>query len=151
VDTELKRETKTSFLKKLRVFIKGLQANPKMTDVLRAEFNITIASRTRKRADAPKSRPDGKGEISADSPGKIMVRYLGRKPRGSVFIEIAYVLSAVLVTDHELLVHRETFSRNPWSKIFPDADRGGKFYFALRYVTKKGVSNWSEIKMLIVP
>jgi hypothetical protein len=149
VDTEQKRETKKSFLDKLRVFIQQLQTNPKMTDVLRAEFNIM--RQDVKPAPKPVDGPKSKAVINADSPGKVIIDYLGKKPAGALLVEIGYLVSDTAATDHELLTQRETFSHNPWVKIFADALRGKKLSFALRYLTTDGHSNWSEIKVLIIP
>jgi hypothetical protein len=151
MDTELKKKTKTSFLEKLRAFIKVLQTNPKMDDVLRTEFNITKADEPPPPTPKPVDGPKSKAVINADSPGKVIIDYLGKKPAGVLLVEIGYAVSDAAATDHELLTQRETFSHNPWVKIFADALRGKKLSFALRYLTTSGHSNWSEIIVVIIP
>jgi hypothetical protein len=151
MDTELKKKTKTSFLEKLRAFIKVLQANPKMDDVLRTEFNITKADEPPAPTPKPVNGPASKVKLDADSPGKVIIDYLWKKPAGALLVEIGYLVSDAAAIDHEQLTQRETFSHNPWVKIFADALKGKRLSFALRYLTTDGHSNWSEIKVLIIP
>jgi hypothetical protein len=49
------------------------------------------------------------------------------------------------------MTHFETFSRNPWEKVFLAAQRGQTMYYSLRYRTKEGASLWTEVRAVTIP
>jgi hypothetical protein len=80
-----------------------------------------------------------------------LIRYLGAKPYGVCFVEIAYAVSAAVIASPDQLTQFDTFSRNPWEKVFPAALRGQTLYYSLRYRTKKGASLWTEVRTAVIP
>jgi hypothetical protein len=99
----------------------------------------------------PDAGPEGEADISAKSPGVVKVRYLGAKPYGVDRVEIAWSVSDTVIDSPDQLTNHETFSRNPWVHTFGHGDRAKKLYYSLRYLTKEGASNWSEVREVVIP
>jgi hypothetical protein len=165
--TAEKNKAKSDYLKELSRFIDALQANPKMTDAIRADYNITIKM--------PRSKigiPGGEValklsyegglhkvivEIEAlrtiDSPDKRanygVAIYKGLMPAGGVTLEQAasakHYLMKPPVSGAELQYDRFTRKKKEIVK-FDAEDAGMTAYFCARYENQKGdVGDWGRI------
>jgi hypothetical protein len=125
--------------------------NSKMNDGQKQELGVTVSDREPSPVPVPDAGPDSEAEISAKSPGVVKVRYLGAKPYGVDRVEIAWSVSQAAIDSPDQLSNNSTFSRNPWERTFPAADRGKKLYYSLRYLTKEGASHWSDVREVVIP
>jgi hypothetical protein len=144
--TEAKNEAKKTYEESLRVFIKQLQANPAMTDPIRADYGITIAKKPSE-VVPPEFGPESEGESTSKAAGKATVRYNGAKPDESLSVDIGYHVGPDAVQTHNDLSFYDNFSHNPWTHSFPETQSGMMFTYALRWRAKSGkTSEWSPLR-----
>jgi hypothetical protein len=147
-----KEELKQAAVEEMRKFARErIRYNRKMSDARKQEMGIRIPGLALASAAAPDTGPDSEAIISAREPGVVKVRYLGAKPYGVDWLEIAWALSGTVIDSPDQLSNKDVFSRNPWEHTFPGADRGKKLYYSLCYLTKAGPSHWSEVREVIIP
>ena len=128
-----------------------IRNNTKMNDGQKQELGVTVVDREPSPVPVPDAGPFSEAVISAREPGVVKVRYLGAKPYGVDRIEIAWLVSQTPLDSPDLLTNHETFPRNPWERTFPAGERGKKFYYSLRYLTKEGESHWSDVREMVIP
>jgi hypothetical protein len=122
-----------------------------MTDGEKKEMGVNKRDPKPSPIPVPLHGPRSKAITDPESPGAVRIRFLGAKPYGVDRVEIGYAVSATVITSPEEMTHFETFSRNPWEKVFPAAQRGETMYYSLRYLTKEGASLWTDVRVLIIP
>jgi hypothetical protein len=165
--TEAKNAAKKAYLKELRRFIDALQANPKMTDVIRADYDITIKAKPSKigvpsgEVSLELSYEGGLHKViaeivhmrTADAPNSKanygVAIYRGMMPPGGATVEQAtspkrYLMKPPVFGD-ELLYYK--FTRKKKEIVEFDADEAGMTaYFCARYENQKGdVGAWGPI------
>ncbi|MDR3114078.1 MAG: hypothetical protein LBU25_00990 [Treponema sp.] len=147
-----KDELKKAAIDAIRKFARErIRNNGKMNDGQKQELGVTVSDKEPSPVPVPDAGPESEAEISAKSPGVVKVRYLGAKPYGVDRIEIGWSISEAVIDSPDQLANHETFSRNPWEHTFGHGDRAKKLYYSLRYLTKEGASNWSEVREVVVP
>jgi hypothetical protein len=143
-------ELKKAAIDAIRKFARErIRNNNKMNDGQKQELGVTVSDK--EPSPVPDAGPEREAGISAKSPGVVKVRYLGAKPYGVDRIEIGWSISDTVIDGPDQLANHETFSRNPWEHTFGHGDRAKKMYYSLRYLTKEGASNWSEVREVVVP
>jgi hypothetical protein len=169
--TEAKNAAKKVYLKELRRFIDALQANPKMTDVIRADYDITIKAKPSKIGV-----PDGEVSLelsyegglhkviaeivhmrTADEPNSKanygVAIYRGLMPVGGATVEQATSPKRYLmkppVSGDELKYYK--FTRKKKEIVVFDADEAGMTaYFCARYENQKGDAGaWGPIVKIV--
>jgi hypothetical protein len=147
-----KDESKKTAVERMRKFAREwIRNNSRMSDGQKQEMGVRVPDGEPSPVQAPDEGPESEAFISAREPGVVKVRYLGAKPYGVDRIEIAYLVSGTIIDSPDQLMNKETFSRNPWERTFPAADRGKKMYYSLRYLTREGASHWSEVREVVIP
>jgi hypothetical protein len=144
--TKAKDEALSKYKEDLQAFIKELQANRKMTDPIRADYNISIAKKPSE-VVPPIYGPDSEGESSSKAAGRATVSYIGTKEDSSLSVDIGYHVGPAAVQSHAELSFYDNFSHNPWTHTFPETQSGMMFTYALRWRSKHGkVSEWSALR-----
>jgi hypothetical protein len=147
-----KAEARAAAEEAMRKFARErVRYNNKMTDAQREELGVPTRDPEPTPVPVPVDGPASTIETSAKAPGVVRVRYVGPKPYGVDWVEIAWGVSDTPIKTAELLPHTETFSHNPWERLFDDGERGRRLYYALRYRTKEGPSHWSDVRDVLVP
>jgi hypothetical protein len=156
-DIVAKNAAQDDYDKDLRKFIHELQANPAMTDPIRADYDITIADTSR----TPHPRPAGIPiiQIILTAFRVVTIKFYasptakrqGKPPLVTGF-ECLYALLDKEPVDIEELIHFEATTHSPLRLTFKESERGKRLYFVVRW--SAGTDNkgdWSEIFMVIVP
>jgi hypothetical protein len=147
-----KDELKKAAVDAMRKFARErIRNNGKMNDGQKQDMGVTVSDREPSPVPVPDAGPDSEAVISAREPGVVKVRYLGAKPYGVDRVEIAWSVSEIVIDSPDQLANHETFSRNPWERTFPAAERAKKMYYSLRYLTKEGASHWSDVREVVIP
>jgi hypothetical protein len=147
-----KDEARAAAVDALRKFARErIRNNPKMSDPQKQELGVIVSDREPSPVPVPDAGPESDAVISAREPGVVKTRYLGAKPYGVDRIEIAWLVSDTPVDGPDQLTVRETFTRNPWSHTFGHDCRGRRLYYSMRYLTKGGASNWSDVREVVIP
>jgi hypothetical protein len=156
-DIVAKNDAKDAYDKDLRKFIHELQANPAMTDPIRAEYDITIADKTK----TPHPRPAGIPiiQIVLAAFRIVTIKFYASptakrpgKPSLVTGFECCYALLDKEPVDIEELIHFEWTASSPLRLTFKESERGKRLYFAVRRPAgSDNKGDWSEIFMVIVP
>jgi hypothetical protein len=147
-----KEETRKAAISDMRKFARErVRNNSKMSDGQKQELGVNTADREPSPIPVPGAGPEGKAEITADSPGVVRVKYLGAKPYGVDRVEIAWLISDAFIDSPDQLINHETFTRNPWEHTFGHEERAQKMYYSLRYLTREGKSAWSQVRETVIP
>ncbi|MDR2093487.1 MAG: hypothetical protein LBP58_09295 [Azoarcus sp.] len=147
-----KDEAKKTLITALRKFAaERIRSNSKMTPPQRLELGVTTRDTVPTPIPVPHDGPESEAETNPNVPGVIRVRYKGAKPYGVDHFNLGYLISDVPITEPTDLLHMETFSHNPWEHTFTTSESGKTLYYALRYVTREGVSHWSKVQRVVIP
>ena len=156
VITFSKNEARSNYEQLLRMLVKGLQVNPRVTDDDLKQMNINIPSKGRKPIPVPVTYP----VATADSS---VIRRLGihfrdssgtsnAKPRGVHGAEIKWGIGIAVPDDAALLPNSSFDTHTPLILEFTEADRGKPVHFCLRWENTTGAKGpWGEIATAIVP
>ncbi|MDR2261225.1 MAG: hypothetical protein LBE06_09950 [Azoarcus sp.] len=148
----VKNSAKAAAIAAMRKFAaERIRNNSKMNPGQRDELGVHTRDPKPTPVPVPLDGPDSEAEVHPKQAGLVLIRYKGSKPYGVELMEIAMLVSETPIESPEFLVNREVFPRNPWKHVFSDAERGRKLYYALRYVTKEGVSGWSTVQEVTIP
>jgi hypothetical protein len=171
--TAAKNAAKKAYIKELRRFIKELQGNPKMTDTVRADYNITV-----RKTPSKVGKPHGEVFLTLTyegGPHRVIVKieamrttdegdaranygvaiYRGLMPPGGATVEQAasakHYLMKPPVSGDELLYYR--FTRNKKEIAVFDAEEAGMTaYFCARFENQKGeAGEWGPIVCIVSP
>jgi hypothetical protein len=151
-----KNEARKVFEKPLRLLVRNLEVNPKVSDDDRRAMGVPILSSSRTPSPDPTSYPDFDVDSSLIRFLKIFFRDRGSerraKPKGVHGCEIRWAvldLPQVHVND---LVNSSFDTRSPFTLEFDDELRGKTVYFCLRWENTRGTKGpWSEIVSAIIP
>jgi hypothetical protein len=147
-----KEEAKKAMLAAVRKFAgERVRLNSKMTPPQRLELGVTTRDTEPTPIPVPHDGPESEAETNPNVPGVIRVRYKGAKPYGVDHFNLGYLISDAPITEPTDLLHMDTFSHNPWEHTFTTAESGKTLYYALRYVTREGVSHWSKVQRVVIP
>jgi hypothetical protein len=147
-----KTERKKAAIEAMRKFARErIRNNSAMSDAQKQELGVTVPDKEHSPVSVPDAGPESEGVINAREPGVVKVRYLGRKPYGVDWVEIVWSVSDTEIDSPDKLEKNDTFSRNPWERIFDSEERGKRLYYSLRYRTKERASHWSSVRELIIP
>ncbi|MDR0702448.1 MAG: hypothetical protein LBF61_08605 [Azoarcus sp.] len=148
----VKNSAKTAAIAAMRKFAaERIRSNSKMNAGQKDELGVPTRDPKPTPVPVPLDGPDSEAEVHPKQAGLVLIRYKGSKPYGVELMEIAMLVSDTPIESPEFLMIREVFPHNPWKHVFSDADRGRKLYYALRYVTKEGVSGWSAVQEVTIP
>jgi hypothetical protein len=151
-NADMKKEAKKAAEEAMRKFARErVRNNTKMTIAQREELGIFPHDPEPTPVPVPEKGPASAPEVDADLPGVVKVRYLGPKPYGVDWVDIAWGVLDAPVDSAEDVPHVESFSRNPWEHTFGHGERRKRFYYALRYRTKEGLSHWTEVREVTIP
>ncbi|MDR2031645.1 MAG: hypothetical protein LBP86_05200 [Azoarcus sp.] len=128
-----------------------IRNNPKMTVAQREELGIFPPDTHPTPAPVPERGPEVVMEIDAALVGWVFARYLGGKPSGVAWVEVAWEVSDTVITRAEALTHREAIPHNPWKCNFSADEQGRTLYLAMRYATHGGASPWSAVHSVTIP
>ncbi|MDR0421992.1 MAG: hypothetical protein LBH72_03150 [Proteiniphilum sp.] len=155
--TFAKTEQRKAYEKLLRLLVKNLQSNTRVTpDELRS-MGIVVPSPDRKPSPVADQAPDA--DVDTSVIGRLSIRFFekGRrhkkgKPDGQHGAEIRWSLSETPPTRWEELIHSEIDTNSPFTLQFENDQRGKTVYFALRWENTRGKKGpWSEIQNAIIP
>ena len=151
-----KNEARKALEKDLRMLVRNLQSNPKVTaDNLRS-LGIALPNANRTPAPVPTNYPD----FTTDSS---MIRRLtvhfrdhdstnNAKPKGVHGAEIRWAIRDTAPAGVKELGNSAFDTRTPFTLEFDDTERGKTVYFCLRWEnTRSEKGPWSEIVSAIVP
>ena len=151
-----KNEARRDFEKPLRLLVKNLQSNPKVTaDDLRA-MGIALPSGSRTPAPVPATYPEFTPDSSVIRRLTVHFRNAGSdsnaKPKGVHGAEIRWAVLDTPPAGVATLANSSFDTRTPFTLEFDDAQRGKTVYFCLRWENTRGEKGpWSEIVSAIVP
>jgi hypothetical protein len=155
--TFAKNEQRKVYEKLLRLLIKSLQSNIRVTpDDLRG-MGIAILSPSRTPSPVADKSPDA--DVDTSIIGRLTVHFFEKgshhrrgKPAGQHGAEIRWVLSDTPPTRWDELTHSEIDTSSPFTLQFENDLRGSTLYFALRWQNTRGEKGpWSEIQSAIIP
>ena len=156
VITFIKNEKRMDYEKLLRMLVKNLQVNPRVSDDDLKRMNIVIPSSGRTPAPVPVTYPAATVDSS-------MIRRLGlhfrdssgtsnAKPRGVHGAEVKWGIAVATPDDPAALPNSSFDTNSPLILEFTETERGKAVYFCLRWENTRGEKGpWGEIGMAIVP
>ncbi|MDR1226868.1 MAG: hypothetical protein LBK47_08235 [Prevotellaceae bacterium] len=152
-----KVEKRKKYEKSLRMLVKMLQSNPRVTEDDLRGMGIVVPSSTRTPSPVAADAPDSDTDTSVI--GRLGIGFFERgskhkkaKPAGQHGAEIAWALLDTPPTRWDELVHSNIDTSSPFTLIFEHDQRGKTVYFALRWENTRGEKGpWSEIQSAIIP
>lgn len=148
---EEKNELLETVTTTVRALVKGLQANPAMTDGDRVKLRLTVPDTIRTPSPVPTTHPTAQIDVSQP------LRHTGQvrdeatpnrkaKPKGVYGVEVRYQVGGAEPTDPSQMLTLGTFPNSTFVKDFPLADAGKVVYYYMRWVNKRGQPGpWSEL------
>jgi len=153
--TFTKNKTRKDYEKPLRLLVKNLESNPRVSDEDRRGMGITIPSTTRKVILPTTTYPVATVDSSTIRLLKIIFRdsesSSKAKPHGVHGAEIRWsLLDTPPVTVNELIMSGFD-TRSPYMLEFSESQRGQVVWFCLRWENTRGEKGpWSEIVSAII-
>ena len=156
VITFAKNEARKNYEKLLRMLVKNLQSNPRVTEDDLKQMNITIPSSKRIPAPVPTTYPAATADSSVIRRLGIHFRDSGgtsnAKPKGVHGAEIKWGIGIALPDDPSALPNSSFDTHTPLVLEFTEAERGKTVYFCLRWENTTGAKGpWGTIETAIVP
>jgi hypothetical protein len=152
-----KTEKRESYEEDLRVLIRGLQSNPKVTPDDLREMGIAIPSSERTPVPVPDTYPEAKVDTS-------VIRHLTidfkdaksskskAKPHGVHGAEIRYGICETPPTEVTDLKESAFDTRTPFTLEFAESQRGKTVWFCLRWENTRGQKGpWGELIYAVIP
>jgi hypothetical protein len=154
--TFVKNSTRKEYEKPLRLLVKNLEANPRVSDDDLRSMGIVIPSYTKKSNPEPTTYP--LFTVDSSTPRRVTISFRDSesstkaKPHGVHGVEIRWsILEAPPVTVNDLIVSAFD-TRSPYTLEFEDNQRGKTVWFCLRWENTKGEKGpWGEIGAAIIP
>ncbi|MDR2038974.1 MAG: hypothetical protein LBQ60_13710 [Bacteroidales bacterium] len=154
--TSAKREARKEYEKLLRILVRNLEHNTRVTNDDRRNMGITIPSATRTAVPPPSSYPEFSVDTSVIRRLSLHFRNQGSdsraKPKGVHGVEIKWGIRDTppqAVTD---LLNSSFDTRTPFTLEFEENQRGKNVWFCLRWENTKGEKGpWSEMIGAIIP
>ncbi|MDR2131218.1 MAG: hypothetical protein LBP56_08690 [Odoribacteraceae bacterium] len=155
--TFTKTEKREAYERELRVLVKNLQANTRVTPEDLRAMGIVVPSSSRTPAPVATKAPDF--DVDTSVPGRLAIHFYDKvgdhkrgKPDGQHCVEIISLLSDTPPTRWDQLVHSVVDTRSPYTFVFENDQRGKTLYFAMRWENTRGEKGpWSEIQGAIIP
>jgi hypothetical protein len=154
--TFTKNNARKEYEKPLRLLVKNLESNPRVSDEDRRGMGLIIPSSTKKVIPAATTYPLSTADSSTIRLLKIFFRdsesSSKAKPYGVHGAEIRWnILETPPVTVKDLTISNFD-TRSPFTLEFEDDQRGKTVWFCLRWENTKGEKGpWSEISSAIIP
>ncbi|MDR3093925.1 MAG: hypothetical protein LBU62_04705 [Bacteroidales bacterium] len=151
-----KNEARKVYEKDLRLLVKSLQSNPKVTaDDLRS-MGIVAPSSSRTPVPAPTTYPEFSTDSSTIRRLAVHFRNAGSdssgKPKGVHGAEIRWAILDAAPVSVADLIHSSFDTRTPFTLEFDEPERGKTVWLCLRWENTRGEKGpWSEIESAIVP
>jgi hypothetical protein len=154
--TFTKTEKRKSYEKALRILVKGLQSNPRVTQDDLRNMNIAISSSTRTPVPKPTSYIDCFADTSVLRQVTIHFHdHAGEshaKPRGVHGAEIRWDVRDTPPTEVTDLTQSSFDTHSPYTLEFEESQRGKTVWFCLRWENTKGEKGpWGELTYAIIP
>jgi hypothetical protein len=140
----------------MRILVKGLQSNPKVTPDDLRNMGIAVPSSSRKPVPAPGSYPDGFTDTSVMRRITVHFRDHGSdsaaKPYGVHGAEIRWDVRDTPPTEVSDLTKSSFDTHTPHTLEFEESQRGKTVWFCLRWENSKGEKGpWGELINAIIP
>jgi hypothetical protein len=154
--TFTKTNARKEYEKPLRLLVKGLESNPRVSDDDRRSMGIVISSSTKKSNPSPTTYP----LFTVDSSTIRLLKIIFRdnessskaKPHGVHGVEIRWSILETAPTTVNDLTTSSFDTRSPFTLEFENNQRGKTVWFCLRWENTKGEKGpWSEIGSAIIP
>jgi hypothetical protein len=154
--TFTKNEKRKSYQIPLRILVKGLQSNPKVTPDDLRNMRIAIPSNTRKPTPVPGSYPDYFTDTAVMRRITVHFRDHGSdsaaKPYGVHGAEIRWDIRDTPPTEVDDLTKSAFDTHTPYTLEFEESQRGKTVWFCLRWENTKGEKGpWGELINAIIP
>jgi hypothetical protein len=155
---ERRIEARKVYENKLRTVIKGyITYNPDVTDDVRKDLRLPIHKAGRTPSPVATETPDF--ELDTSTIGWLTIHFFMRggrhkkgKPKGQHGVEIAWVISDLMPTRWDELIHSSIDTNSPFKLSFENDQRGKTIRFALRWENTRGEKGpWTEIESAIIP
>jgi hypothetical protein len=157
--TFTKTEKRKEYEKLLRILVKNLESNTRVTDEALRSMGIVIRDTTPTRVEIPTHYPAYMVDTSVIR--QLIIHFwnmlLGNrlskaKPHGVHGAEVRWAVLPDAPASVEELIHSSFDTRTPLTLTFDESDRGKTVYFCLRWENTRGEKGpWSEIVMAIIP
>jgi hypothetical protein len=143
----------------LRILVKNLESNTRISDDQRRAMGIIIRDKTPTRVEVPTHYPAYMVDTSVIRQliihfwNMLLGNRLSRaKPHGVHGAEVRWDILAEAPASVDELVHSSFDTHTPLTLTFDESDRGKTVYFCLRWENTRGEKGpWSEIVMAIIP
>jgi hypothetical protein len=154
--TFAKNEARKDYEPQLRILIRNLESNTRVTDDDRRAMGIVIPSKNRRPVQPPNSYPGVRMDTSII---RCLILYFfdllnqsRAKPHGVRGVEIRWAILDIAPTNIEDLIHSDFDTNSPFTLKFEESERGKIVYFCLRWETNTGGKGpWSEIIWAVIP
>jgi hypothetical protein len=154
--TFAKNEAREAYEPLLRVLVRNLEANTRVTDDDRRAMGIVVPTKTNKPIPPPDTYPGFR--IDSGTIRRLIVHFFvtGKKtkakPRGVRGAEIRWRILDEPPMHVDDLLHSDFDTNSPFTLDFDENDRGKTVYFCLRWESNSGGKGpWSEIVSAIIP
>jgi hypothetical protein len=154
--TFTKTNARKEYEKPLRILVKNLESNPRVSDDDRRGMGITIPSSSKKVIPAPGTFPFATPDSSIIRQIKINFRDSASsskaKPYGVHGVEVRWSILEAPPVNVKDLTTSSFDTRSPLTLEFEEDQRGKTVWFCLRWENTKGEKGpWSEIGSAIIP
>jgi hypothetical protein len=151
-----KNEARKALEKDLRLLVKNLQSNPRVSADNLLALGIALPDQTKTPVPPPTTYPDFTTDSSMIRRLTVHFRDHGStsaaKPKGVHGAEIRWAILDAPPTGVAALVNSSFDTRTPFTLEFDDAERGETVWFCLRWENTRGEKGpWSEMVSAIVP
>jgi hypothetical protein len=151
-----KNEARKSYEPQLRLLVRNLEVNTKVTADDRRAMGIVISSGSHSPSPVLTSYPDYDTDSSTIRRVGISFRDQGStkraKPKGAHGAEIRWEMLETPPVNVKDLTNSSFDTRSPFTLEFEESDRGKTVYFCLRWENNVGAKGpWSEFGFAIIP
>jgi hypothetical protein len=155
--TFTKNEKRKAYEKPLRLLVRSLQSNVRVTPDDLHGMGIAVPSSARCPAQVAADAPDI--NVNTSIIGRLIIyfftrgsRYKKGKPAGQYGAEIRWAILDAAPARWDELSHSEFITNSPFTLVFEHNQRGKTVYFALRWENTRGEKGpRSEIQSAIIP
>jgi hypothetical protein len=151
-----KAEARAMLEKQLRVLIKTLKSNTRVSDEERLAMGIVIPSGNRRPLPPPVTIPEL--DIRTPLPRRLAVRFSDEgskrrgRPRGAQGAVLRWALRETAPAEIEEMNNTEFETQSPLILDFEESQRGSRIYFCASWQSPTGAKGpWSNIKSAIIP
>lgn len=154
--TATKQGARKDYEKELRIIVRNLEHNTRVTDEERRSLGITVPATTKTPVPPPATYPEFSVDTSVIRRLTIHFRDQGSekraKPKGIHGAEIRWAIRDTPPEGVADLIHSSFDTRTPFTLEFEEKQRGKNVWFCLRWENTKGEKGpWSEMTGAIIP